>query len=88
MHGHFTVGTEPKFWIEWEQLIMRMQVVDENEIRVGRMMDTLNDELTAFKHSISFVRWQSEGERVAQPLNRQVEGDFGEVLQSEVIGKT
>ena len=56
MRGHFTVGAEPKFRVEREQEIARTQVADESKVRVGRMMDALNDESDAFECSVSFVR--------------------------------
>ena len=47
---------EPKFWMDWEFVIARREIIDERSEGVGRCVVLLDDDCITFEETISFVR--------------------------------
>jgi hypothetical protein len=73
---YHTMSSEPKFPVQWEELVSRLEVPEERQVWIGRFIMFLDEDCVALKREVSFVRGQEEREKIRFDLDRLMEGNL------------
>jgi hypothetical protein len=73
MSRYCTMSSEPKFPVQWEESVSRLEVPEERRVWISWSVMFLDEDCVALEREVSFVRGQEEREKIRFDLDRLME---------------